>query len=89
VGLISQSYELLKQVDLTLYVLRYNVSKKEFINDVNAIKTKKGVKNVFAVLNDVPSKELTYKGLNYGYYEESKDKKSPLKNIFSRNKAAL
>lgn len=89
VGLISQSYELLKQVDLTLYIFRYNVSKKEFINDVNSIKTKKGVKNVFAVLNDVLAKELTYKGLNYGYYEESKDKKSKIKGVFGRNKAAL
>ncbi|MEX2512309.1 MAG: polysaccharide biosynthesis tyrosine autokinase [Cyclobacteriaceae bacterium] len=89
VGLISQSYELLKHVDLTLYVLRYNFSKKEFINDVNEIKMKKGVKNVFAVLNDVAAKELTYKGLNYGYYEESRDKKSKIKGVFGRNKAAL
>ena len=89
VGLISQSFELLKQVDLTLYVLRYNFSKKEYINDINEIKMKKGVNNIFAVLNDVSDKHLTYKGLNYGYYEESGSKQHKFKKLFGRNNAAL
>jgi capsular exopolysaccharide synthesis family protein len=72
VGLISQSFEVIKHVDLISFVLRYNYSEKSFIEEINAIKSKKGLHNIYAILNDVPSKELTYKGYNYGYYEESK-----------------
>jgi tyrosine-protein kinase Etk/Wzc len=89
VGLISQSYEVLKHVDMILYVLRYNFSDREFVDEINDIRVKKGIKNLYAVLNDVSDKELTYKGFNYGYYEEYTGKKSGLKGIFSRNKAAL
>ncbi|SMD46313.1 capsular exopolysaccharide family [Aquiflexum balticum DSM 16537] len=89
VGLISQSFEVIKYVDLIAYVLRYNFSEKAFINDLNDIKIKKGIKNIYAILNDVPAKELTYKGFNYGYYEEEKAKKSFMNNLFTRNKVAL
>jgi tyrosine-protein kinase Etk/Wzc len=89
VGLISQSYEVLKHVDMILYVLRYNFSERSFINEVNDIRLKKGIKNLYAVLNDVSDKELTYKGFNYGYYEEYSGRGSGIKGIFSRNKAAL
>jgi capsular exopolysaccharide synthesis family protein len=89
VGLISQSFEIIKHVDLIAYVLRYNFSEKSYITELNDIKTKKGIKNIYAIINDVPSKELTYKGFNYGYYQEVKEKKSSIKGLFSRNKAAL
>ena len=62
-------------------------SEKSFVEDLNDIKKKKGIQNVYAVLNAVPAKELTYKGFNYGYYEESKNKKK--RNLFGRDKAAL
>jgi tyrosine-protein kinase Etk/Wzc len=87
VGLISQSFEVIKHVDLISFVLRYNYSEKAFVEEINAIKYKKGLQNIYAILNDVPSKELTYKGYNYGYYEESKRDRKSLKGIFERNKA--
>ena len=74
VGLISQSFEVIKHVDLIVYVLRHNFSEKSFIDVLNDIKLKKGLQNIYAILNDVPAKEMTYKGYNYGYYEESKKK---------------
>jgi tyrosine-protein kinase Etk/Wzc len=89
VGLISQSFEVIKHVDLILYVFRYNYSEKSYINEVNDIKTKKAVKNIYAVLNDVSDKDLTYKGYNYGYYDAPKTKGSFFKGLFSRNKAAI
>lgn len=89
VGLISQSFEVIKHVDLISFVLRYNYSEKSFIEEINAIKGKKGLNNIYAILNDVPSKELTYKGFNYGYYEENKPKKSLGKKIFSKKNAAI
>ncbi|MCL6260778.1 polysaccharide biosynthesis tyrosine autokinase [Aquiflexum sp. TKW24L] len=89
VGLISQSFEVIKHVDLISFVLRYNYSEKSFIEEINAIKYKKGLQNIYAILNDVPSKELTYRGYNYGYYEESKRERKGLKGIFGSNKAAV
>jgi tyrosine-protein kinase Etk/Wzc len=87
VGLISQSFEVIKHVDLITYVLRYNFSEKSFIEELNGIKMKKGIQNIYAILNAVPAKELTYKGFDYGYYEEGK--KGRKGNIFGRDKAAF
>jgi capsular exopolysaccharide synthesis family protein len=89
VGLISQSFEVIKHVDLITFVLRYNFSEKTFIEELNSIKLKKGIQNIYAILNDVPAKELTYRGYNYGYYEESNTKKSSLKNPFNKGKVAI
>jgi tyrosine-protein kinase Etk/Wzc len=88
VGLISQSFEIIKHVDLITYVLRYNYSENSFVNDLNDIRVKKGIHHIYAILNDVPAKQLTYKGFDYGYYEESK-KKGGFKGLFKVNKAAL
>jgi tyrosine-protein kinase Etk/Wzc len=87
VGLISQSLEIIKHVDLIAYMMRYNFSEKSYIEELNDIKWKKGLTNIFAILNAVPMKELTYKGRDYGYYESSKGKRKS--TPFIRNKAAL
>jgi tyrosine-protein kinase Etk/Wzc len=87
VGLISHSFEVIKYVDLITYVLRFKFSQKAFVDDLNDIKIKKGIKNIYAILNDVPAKELTYKGFNYGYYDETNKKKKI--SLFGRGKAAL
>jgi len=85
VGLISQSLEIIKHVDMITYVLRYNFSENSFVEELNDLKRKKGIQNVYAILNDVPAKQLTYKGFDYGYYKETKKKRS----LFGRDKAAL
>lgn len=87
VGLISQSFEIIRHVDLITFVLRHNFSEKSFIEDLNSIKTKKGIQPIYAILNGVPAKDMTYKGYNYGYYEEGSKKKK--KSAPSRDKAAL
>lgn len=74
VGLISHSFEVIKHVDLFTYVFRYKVSEKSFIKELNKIKNEKGIQNICSVLNAVPPKELTYKGFNYGYYNEDRKK---------------
>lgn len=78
VGLISQSLEVTKYVDLIAFVFRYNFSEKSFIEELNGLKNKKGIQNVYAILNGIPEKELTYKGYDYGYYETKKTKKGKL-----------
>jgi hypothetical protein len=44
------------------------------------LKSKRGIQNLYAILNGVSAKDLTYKGYNYGYYDESgSSKKNPKK----------
>lgn len=87
VGLISQSLEVTKHVDLIAFVLRYNFSEKSFIKELNDLKYKRGITNIYAILNGVASKDLGYKGYNYGYYEEGKSKKD--KKVPLKRKAAI
>jgi tyrosine-protein kinase Etk/Wzc len=89
VGLISQSLEIMKKVDLTLYVLRYNFSEKSFADDLNALKLKNDMQNIYAVLNDIDEREMEYRGYHAEYYETKSPKRTFLGNLFSRNKAAL
>lgn len=87
VGLISQSLEVTKHVDLIMFVLRFNFSEMSFVKELNDLKNKRGIKNVYAILNGVPAKELGYKGYNYGYYEEGKGNKA--KNSVSKVKSLV
>ena len=81
VGLISQSLEVTKHVDLITFVLRHNFSERSFLEELNSLKSKRGIQNIYAVFNGVPAKDLTYKGYNYGYYEEKKKTKKKLMKV--------
>jgi hypothetical protein len=89
VGLISQSFEILKCVDIILYMFRFNYSEKSFISELNGIKIGKGIHNIYAVLNDLPNKKMKYGKYRYNYYAQQQSKKSFLKNLFTRKEAAL
>ena len=78
IGLVSETLEILQLVDLTIFLLRYNYSEKPFINEINKLKSKVGQAHLYAIINDVPNKELTYGGYGYGYYKE--DRKNSLIN---------
>jgi capsular exopolysaccharide synthesis family protein len=86
VGLISQSLEVTKHVDLITFVFRYNLSERSYIEDLNSLKMKNGIHHIYAILNDVPSRELTYKGMDYGYYEEASPKNSKNKKAIVKEK---
>src|SRR5690606_20778737 len=58
ISIVSDSLTLVHRSDLTLLIIRYGYSKKSFIDDINNLKSKKGLKNIYAVLNDVLDKEL-------------------------------
>jgi capsular exopolysaccharide synthesis family protein len=68
VGLISDALELMKFADLTLYVLKANYSKKDFVDVVHHIAEKKDVKGIGLVLNAVSQKNITA-GYGGGYYK--------------------
>ncbi|HOX84289.1 MAG TPA: polysaccharide biosynthesis tyrosine autokinase, partial [Chryseolinea sp.] len=70
IGITTDTLYLTQIADITIYVLRHGVSEKSFINDVNDLKLRKGVKNIYVVLNDVEEKYLPYSGYGYGYYRE-------------------
>jgi tyrosine-protein kinase Etk/Wzc len=91
IGMASETLELLKLVDLTFYLLRYNYSQKLFIEHANQLKAKKGLKNFYAIYNGISEKEMKYGGYGYGYYTDTGEKKPLLERIFggSRNRAAI
>ncbi|MBS9524271.1 polysaccharide biosynthesis tyrosine autokinase [Litoribacter alkaliphilus] len=90
IGLASETLELLKLVDLTFYVFRYNYSQKVFIEHANALKSRKNIKNFYAIFNGISEKEMQYGGYGYGYYAEP-EKPGLFKRVFGgmRKNAAI
>lgn len=64
-GLVADSLELTKYVDITLYIVRHNYSKKEMLNIVNEKRKKGEIGTVGIVLNDYVNKSKY--GYRYGY----------------------
>ena len=87
VGLTNESFYLTRIADLTIYLLRQNYSKKSFVDYINSLKEKKGIKNLYVVMNDVEDKYLSHGGYGYGYYAGDQKKPFSLKDFFKRRKA--
>lgn len=68
VGLISDSLELMKYADLTLFVLKANYSKREFVDVAHQIVERNPGKSVGFILNSVSAKNITA-GYGGGYYK--------------------
>jgi hypothetical protein len=62
----------MKRADLSIYVLRANYSKKEFVNTLNRISSIHKLTNLAVVLNALPTTGKTY---GYGYYEDRPKRK--------------
>jgi len=81
VGLVSETLDLIAQVDFTLFVFRQGYSDKAFIDAVNGLKDQKGIKNIYGIFNGLDASKLAYGGYGYsygygyGYYEEDKKKR--------------
>ncbi|HPI79197.1 MAG TPA: polysaccharide biosynthesis tyrosine autokinase [Cyclobacteriaceae bacterium] len=70
VGLVTDGVMAMKKSDISIYVLRANYSKMEFLNNLSrTIKINK-LKNVSVVVNALPADGKAY---GYGYYEEKGD----------------
>jgi capsular exopolysaccharide synthesis family protein len=67
VGLVTDGIMAMKRADLSIYVLRANYSKKEFVNTLTRISSLHKLTNLAVVLNALPSSGKTY---GYGYYED-------------------
>lgn len=80
VGLVTDGIVAMKCADLSIYVVRANHSRKEFLRNIERIISINKLTNVAVVLNALPSSGRTY---GYGYYQEDRIKKTNwLKNIF-------
>ena len=90
IGLVSETLDMVKVVDLTFYVLRYNYSQKIFIEHINSLKEQKNIKNLYAIFNGISDKEMQYGGYVHKYYAEE-EKRPLIKRIFHgmKNRAAI
>lgn len=73
-GITNETLYLTRIADITIYVLRQNLSEKTFVDEINELRVKKGIKNIYVILNDVHEKYLRHRGYGYGYYEEDGSK---------------
>ncbi|WP_158859258.1 GumC family protein [Lunatibacter salilacus] len=91
VGLVSETLELIRYVDICLYMFRYKFSTFSMLKDLNNLKNKKGIQNLYAIFNDVENKNLNYGGYGYGYYTEDHKNSFFLKKIIRsiRGRAAM
>ncbi len=67
VGLVTDGIMAMRKSDLSIYVIRANYSKQEFLNNINRIQTIHKVSGLAVVLNALLSSSKAY---GYGYYED-------------------
>lgn len=75
IGLVTDARTLMSYADISLYVFRANLSKKEYIQNLERITELHDIPGLGLVLNDVKSGTGSYGygyGYGYGYYEEDK-----------------
>ncbi|MBU2018311.1 MAG: polysaccharide biosynthesis tyrosine autokinase [Bacteroidetes bacterium] len=89
VGVVSDGVHMLAQADVPIYVFRANYSQRNFAERVEELVDVQKIQKLNIIMNGVVGSRKSYGygygyGNNYGYYEESKPKKSLLKRIFGK-----
>ncbi|MCG9793941.1 polysaccharide biosynthesis tyrosine autokinase [Flavobacterium algicola] len=92
VGLVSDALELTQYVDVTLYIVRQNFSKKEMITLLNNRLNRKELSNVSIVFNGYENKAKYGNAYGYGYgygaysngYHEDQEQKNILQRAASK-----
>jgi capsular exopolysaccharide synthesis family protein len=72
VGLVTDGIMAMKRADLSIYVIRANYSKKDFLNTLSRLLNIHKLTNLAVVLNALPTTGKTY---GYGYYEDKPKRK--------------
>ncbi|MFA9192800.1 polysaccharide biosynthesis tyrosine autokinase [Flavobacterium sp. FBOR7N2.3] len=96
VGLVSDSLELVQYADVTLYIVRQNVTKKEMIPLLNNRVRRGEMANVSIILNGFENKAKYGAGYGYGYgygeyssgYHEEEKPKGFLEKIIKKIRKA-
>lgn len=68
IGLVSEYFIVMSNVDITLYVARYNYTKRHLLNTINELYSEEKVANINLLFNDVKGGN-SYGTSGYGYYE--------------------
>ncbi|MEZ4937081.1 MAG: polysaccharide biosynthesis tyrosine autokinase [Crocinitomicaceae bacterium] len=87
VGVVSDGMEVLKHVDIPIFVFRSNFSKRIFANNISNLLSDDKLKSIYTVLNGFQSHKKDY-GYNYGYgnyYEDKNSKSSLFSKLFRKN----
>jgi tyrosine-protein kinase Etk/Wzc len=71
VGIVTDGIMAMQHADLSIYVVRANYSKREFLKNLQRVIRINKLSKTAVVLNALPSSGKTY---GYGYYEEGKSK---------------
>ncbi|MDN5627103.1 MAG: polysaccharide biosynthesis tyrosine autokinase [Weeksellaceae bacterium] len=81
VGLVADSFELIKKADTTIYVVRHEYTEKHMLRMITEKYFNKEVSNLGLVYNDYVAKQGYGYGYGYsygyGYFEEDKNYKEP------------
>ena len=79
VGLVSDYLLISRYVDIHLFVVRRNVSKISYLTEIQKVRKKGNMKNIFILFNDVVGKAFKYgygAKYRYGKYGEDSKKES-------------
>ncbi len=69
IGLVNESIEIINKVDIPLYIIRFNYSKKEFLNVVDEMsQLKKGTSPMYLIVNHFGVGASSYINYQYGGY---------------------
>ena len=91
VGLVSETLDLIRLADISLFVVRYNYSEKQFIDHINNLKKQAILKEAYMVFNGVDKDAQHYGygtgygcgyGYGYGYYAEDNKERNFFKKLF-------
>ena len=66
-GLVADSFMIMKYTDVNLYVIRQNFTDKNFLRYVDDLDKNNRIQNLYLILNDVSSGSGVYGYGNYGY----------------------
>jgi len=79
VGLVTDGIMAMKKSDLSIYVVRANYSKSDFLQQFQRLIKINKIENVAVVVNAVPSSRKNY---SYGYYQDVKEVKKSWTRFF-------
>lgn len=84
VALVSDTFQLARACDMTIYVCRANYTTTDLIDFLNQTEEQKRLPHITAVLNGADAKDVGY-GYGYGYGQQQTKKKSVFNRLFGKS----
>ncbi|MDH3247253.1 MAG: polysaccharide biosynthesis tyrosine autokinase, partial [Saprospiraceae bacterium] len=78
VGLVSDYLIISRLIDVHLFVMRHRTSRYSFVSEIEKLKEKGNIDNLFIVFNDVPPKKFKY---GYFSYDEGQIEPAPKQSL--------